>query len=602
MDHSWLEIIIFSLSLFVGLLLVVAIIWYFTQFHLYIYFWGLGISDAVHRIRIDKNVVVPMSDGVNLLADVYRPKKKGTYPVILMRTPYGKTNPEHDYSLIATIFSSCGYVFIIQDVRGKYGSEGVFYPFVNEERDGRDTIEWTSKQKWSNGKAATFGFSYLGSCAWLVAPDSSPTLKTMIPMFCCQNAYSGWVDSGVPYLKDILFWLSKHHGRRGRIVTHEEVDAIILQLPVLQFDKRLRDGIETFRTWMSHLEEDSYWQGFSVSHRREQIDIPALFVGGWFDRFVNNTVEDFIATMKITTNENVKKSRLIIGPWGHQPTITFPNVNFGYSTKFRHQIKTFVHWFDIWLKDVTYDFDEKYPITYFMMGKNEWRSAQCWPPMGAREKKLYLVSRGKANTGSGDGQLGDAVQDEVMKDRYMYDPETPAPSVGNKMLYGNETDGPREQSEVLKRDDILVYQSQPMTAPYEIAGPVKVIIYVSSTALDTDFTAKLCDVRPDGKSYYIINGFVRMRYLSSVRVTHGIEKEKIYRVEIFLGHTAYTFLPGHRIQLQVSSSDFPNHGRNLNTGGSNEGDSEEVKAYQTIFHGGSYDSHLSLPELPRAGR
>jgi uncharacterized protein len=597
MPLGTLEMMLVGVIAIVLVIIIGAIIWYVFQLHLYAYAWGLNMPPPAHRIKIDYNTLIPMSDGVKLVADIYRPKMDGKFPVIVMRTPYAKGNTEHSYPLIATIFSCQGYVVIIQDVRGKYGSEGIFIPFLNEEQDGQDTVNWASEQEWSNGKVALMGFSYLGTCAWLTTLNGPKSLKAVVPMFCCQNAYTGWIDGGVPYLKDILMWLLRHHGRKGREVPHSEVDDIILQLPVLQFDKRIKDGIDTFKSWMYHLHEDEYWQIYSVNHRRHEIDVPALFVAGWFDRFVNNTVNDYYKTANTSPDLKTKESRLVIGPWGHKPTTEFPDFNFGTDARFRHQFRTMLKWYDHWLKGAKAEFDHRKPIEYFMMGKNEWRQTESWPPPGVCEEKWYLSNQGVANTFSGSGTLTTSKPDEQVTDTYVYDPEFPAPSIGNKMLYGNQTDGPRDQSVLYKRQDILYYHTEPFEEDFEVAGPISVVLYLSSSAVDTDFAAKICDLHPNGKSYFLANGFQRMRFLDSVKATHGIEADKVYRLELMIGQTAHTFLKGHCIQLQVSSSDFPNHERNLNTGGSNEGDSEEVTATQTVYLGGIYDSHVILPRL-----
>lgn len=592
------EMLIVGVVILAVVIAIMTFCCYYYQFPLYFYAWALNLARPRGRIKVFYNFLMPMSDGVKLVADLYRPKKVGNYPCILLRTPYGKSNTEHSYPLIATIFASQGYVVIIQDVRGKYGSEGVFFPFLSEEVDGKDSVQWVAEQDWSNGKVAMWGFSYLGTCAWLSAPNAPRALKTIIPMYCCQNAYTGWIDGGVPYLKDILMWLSRHHGRKGREVPHNEVDSIILQLPVLQFDKRLKDGIDTFKAWMYHLHEDEYWQPISVNRRRDEMDIPVLFVAGWFDRFVNNTMDDYQKTISSNPEGKTKHSRLIIGPWGHQPTNTFPTIRFGYYSKFRHQFKPMVDWLNHWMKGLKENWDEKFPIDYFMMGKNEWRKCRQWPPRDVYEEKLYLYSETKANTFHGGGLLEPEKREESAINTYIYNPEDPVPSIGNKMLYPNGTDGPRDQKALYNRKDILFYHSIPMQEDFEVAGPITVVLYVASNAVDTDFSAKICDLHPNGKSYFLANGFQRMRFLDSVRATNGIEADKIYRLELMVGQTAHTFLKGHCIELQVSSSDFPNHERNLNTGGSNEGDSEEVKASQTIHLGGSYDSHLILPRLP----
>jgi putative CocE/NonD family hydrolase len=365
MNFWSLEPLLFVVSAAIILAVVGGALWVYFQVHLYVLAWGLNLPPPKNRVKINYNVVIPMPDGVSLVADIYRPKDKGSYPAVLIRTPYAKEKAEHNYSLVGNVFSSQGYVVVIQDVRGKYGSEGVFTPFVNEAKDGRDTVEWMAKQHWSDGKVAAWGFSYLGQCTWLIATDAPKPLKTIIPMFCCQNAYKGWISSGVPYLKDMIMWLALHHGRQGKIVTHEEIDELVFRLPVLQYDKRIKEGIDTFRTWMSHLHIDDYWLKLGVSDKRDRISVPVLFVVGWYDRFVNNTIEDFQKTVAINKDNKVGKSRLVIGPWGHEPIATFPDVNYGYYSKFKHQFVIQLRWLDYWLNGANNDLELERPIEYF---------------------------------------------------------------------------------------------------------------------------------------------------------------------------------------------------------------------------------------------
>jgi len=599
MDLENLEITFWVIGTLFICALLIALYVYVSQSYMYIYTWVLNLDRPCCRVKKDTNVFVPMSDGIMLSADVYRPATLLQYPVMVLRTPYWKMDADHNYPKIARIFASQGYVVVVQDVRGKYGSEGVFDPFMHEEKDGKETIEWAAKQKWSDGQVTMWGFSYLGSCAWMTTPNGPESLKTIVGLFCSQDVYTGWIDLGVPYLKDIIMWLSRHPGRLSNEVSHEEIDGIIKQLPVLQFDKRLKEGLDTFKNWMHHLHEDDYWIPLSVNHRRSQIQIPALFIGGWYDRFISNTMDDFVRTVSEDPDSKSSKSHIIIGPWGHRPGTQYPDINFGSQASFQRMFKPMVSWLNCWMKGAPSVFDEKYPVDYFLMGKNEWCKARSWPPEDTYECHYYFSGGGRANTFSGDGELVKVVPREVGVDSYVYNPDDPAPSLGNKMIYGNNTDGPRDQTPLYKRKDILFYHGPMLAEEVSIAGPVSAIIYISSSAIDTDFAAKLCDLHPNGKAYFVTNGFIRMRFLDSVKATQGIRSDKMYRVEVKMGHTAYTFLKGHRMQLQVSSSDFPNHERNLNTGGSNEGDSADVKATQKIYYGGTYDSHLLIHQFYR---
>lgn len=556
--------------------------------------WKLDLPQSEYRVLSQKNIRIPMDDGVHLALDVYRPISEKQFPVIIMRTPYGKSNSEHQYGRLAELFASFGYVAIIQDVRGKYQSDGEFQPFINEEKDGFLTIEWASKQSFSSQKCAVVGFSYLGCCAWSTAIRQHPTVKTALPMFASQNCHSAWIDNGVPYLKDMLLWLYKNKERQEKEHSKEKIDACLKQLPVNKLDAIYDQEISIYREWMQHREHKEYWRTFGLSHCREEIHLPILFVGGWFDKLTDQIIEDFLMTaIHAPTHSLVKKSRLIIGPWGHYPMQRFEELKFGPQSEFFYQCTFFKKWFDLFLKDEPNDFDETNPIQYYIMGKNEWRLSSTWPPPTTKEKRYYLHSEGFANGGESGGHLQNSPGEREGKEMYIYNPLDPAPSIGSKMLYGDGYEGPKEQSTISARDDVLSFRSPTLEEDVTVAGHNKVILYVESTAKDTDFMVKLCDHFPDGRAYFLQSGSFRMHTLQENNHVRFLPNQ-VFCIEISLGSIAYAFLKGHKIQLQVTSSDFPHHSRNLNTGEDNEGYFKPQKAIQSIYHGKNYLSQLVL--------
>jgi len=587
-----LSLTFFFLSGAIGASLIVfAALAYWYDLHTRFYLWALHFPRLKHLVKVLKNQVIPMQDGVKLFADVYVPKDKARYPAIVIRTVYSKSNTDHKYPFMANLYATQGFSVVVQDVRGKYLSEGVFDPFTAEEQDGLDTLEWVLKQKWCDGRVCFFGFSYLGTCCWLVAAKNPKGLAALVPMFCSQNVYDAWVDSGVPFLKDILYWLAKHHKKEAGAVNHEEIDEIVFHLPILQFDKRLKDGVDTFKLWMTHLEQKSnYWTSISVDQRREAIEVPIFFVGGWFDRFVNGAIEEFNTTVFIDPkNEEVKKSILLIGPWSHHPTENYVDLPFPSSAAFRFQLATFCSWMKKTMdgeQDLVW---KRYPVRFYLLGKNRWCQSERWPLLKSLKKQYFLHVNAE-----GKGVLEETHQQESKSSHFIYDPDNPFPSIGGNMIYGNGKEGPRDVSAYLYRPDVVTWFSDPLESPLILCGPSQLILHVASSAKDTDFYVKMCVTKDNKRTYHLLSGFVRMRHLDSVRITQGIKSGQTYRIELPLGHLAYAFSKGDRIAILLTSSDFPNHGRNLNTGGSNEGDVEEVKAHQTVLQGGIYRSELTL--------
>jgi len=560
--------------------------------------WRLGIPQPKYSVVMDENVMVPMRDGVRLASDVYRPDAPGRFPVIVTRTPYDKRNPEHKYDFAAKLFATQGFVCIIQDVRGKFDSEGAYYPYMTEAEDGHDAFEWASTQEWSNGNVGTYGFSYWGSTQWLPAPYHSEHLKAMIPIVTGQNLYERWIYNGIFRWNDVLFW---HYGTTCR--THRDLDGIdldkaIRRLPLIEADNALGVDLPAFNHWIQHPTPDMYWDQIRVDDKVAQIRAPALIIDGWYDYYLDSALADFNRIRAGGGSEEARMSRIIIGPWTHEAESEFEDVDFGPEADFMMQIKTMLRWYGYWLRGEDNGVTREGPIRIFVMGRNEWRTEREWPLARTRYEKYYFHSSGRANSVHGDGELNMDPPGGEPPDHFVYDPANPVPSVGGTSIYGAAKAGPKDQREVERRGDVLVYTTDTLDEDVEVTGPVRLVLYAASSAKDTDFSAKLVDVHPDGRAINIQAGMVRARYRDSFTEPSFLERGVVYEFDIKVGSTSNVFKKDHRIRLEVSSSYFPEFSRNLNTGAEIGTTSEMVTADQTVYHDAERPSYLLLPIIP----
>ncbi len=560
----------------------------------------LKIDQPKYSVVMDENVRIPMRDGVELAADIYRPDSPGKYPVVLLRTCYGRKNPDHKYGFAAGLFASQGYVFIVQDTRGKFGSEGEWYPYVNEARDGYDTQEWAGVQPWSSGSVGTYGISYWGSTQWLSAPDGSGHLKAMIPIMTAQNLYRRWIYNGIFRINDVLNWHYDNAHRESRHGGDVDRGEAVKHLPLIEADNAMGEDLPHYNDWIRHPEPGPYWDRINVDDEVSSIKAPALIIEGWYDYYLDCAIADY-NRMKTLGGDEAKMSRLIIGPWTHNTKSKFDDIDFGSDAGFMKQVRLLVKWFDYWLKGEKNSIADSGPIHIFIMGRNQWRTEQEWPLARTRYTKYYLHSKGGANTAAGNGSLSTEAPAVEKPDTYTYDPASPVPSIGGTSIYGEDRAGPEDQAEVESRNDVLVYSTAPLKQDIEVTGPVTLVLYASSSARDTDFTATLTDVYQDGRSIDLKTGVLRARYRNSLTRHEMLKPGKVYPFTIKLGATSNLFRKGHRIRLQVSSSRFPEYGRNLNTGAPVGMTAETVTAEQTVYHDRAYPSHVILPVIPEPG-
>lgn len=574
-------------------------------------------------ILIEKNVMVAMRDGVQLATDIYRLEGVPPTPVLVVRTPYNKDNllaGGDTFNILRAV--QAGYTVVAQDVRGRYASEGTFKPHVQETDDGVDMFGWTAVQPWSNGIVGTFGGSYLGCTQWLPARENPPALRAMAPSITFSDAYEGCSYQGGAKVLHDLRWvvanivpaeIERRIARGQQTLASEtplDVDAALNELP-LATHTLIREYAPFYLDWLAHSTADSYWLPASPQAGYEQIGIPALNISGWYDIFLWSTFQNYIGMKQRGGTEEARRNqRLIIGPWSHMNfSGSFPEREFGADASSDAIDLPGIHlrWFDRWLKEADNGIEEEPPVMIFVMGIDQWRTAADWPLSATHYRPYYLHSGGQANTLHGDGRLsleppGEDTPGDEPPDVYLYNPLRPVPTVGGQVILpGGNAMGPRDQREVELRDDVLVYTTSVLDQPVEVIGPIELHLFVASSARDTDFTGKLVDVYPDGRAMLLTEGILRARYRNSMTEPELLEPDTVYELRLNLWATANVFLPGHRIRLEISSSNFPRFDRNSNTGGeiASETADQYRPAINRIFHDAAHPSRLLLPIIER---
>ncbi|MGA7416291.1 MAG: CocE/NonD family hydrolase [Bryobacteraceae bacterium] len=565
----------------------------------------------LEAITAERGVAVKMRDGVTLRADIYRPKADGKYPTLLQRTPYNKEGGVE----FGRQAAAQGYVAIVQDVRGRYTSEGDWYTFLNESNDGYDTVEWAASLPYSNGKVGMWGGSYVGATQMLAAIAHPPHLAGICPVVTASNYHENWTYQGGAFEQ----WFNESWtsglaqdtlNRTVQNATNAMKGASVLPLtnyPLFNFPADLDKSDLThnlapyFLDWLAHPNFDSYWKRWSIEDHFADIQVPVLSVAAWYDIFQGGSLRNYIGLKQHAGNEAARKGqRLLVIVGGHAGGgRTIGEVDFGAAAAEWNETAVTLRWYDYLLKGVQNEFAGP-PVKLFVMGANEWRTEEDWPLARAHPTKYFLHSQGKANSLRGDGTLSDRGLASEPADQYVYDPANPVPTVGGPLCCDGThlPAGPRDQRAVEARDDVLIYSTGPLAQDMEVTGPVSLTIYAKSSAVDTDFTAKLVDVWPNGFAQNLTEGILRARYRNSQEKPELINPGEIYPLTIDLWSTSNVFKQGHRIRLEVSSSNFPRFDRNLNTGEGNQS-SRMVTATNAIYHDAEHPSVLILPVIPK---
>jgi uncharacterized protein len=541
----------------------------------------------------ESNVKIPMHDGIQLTANIWRPKAEGRYPVILMRSPYGKFDEKWGDG---KRYTAAGYVVVEEDCRGRGKSEGPWDPFRYDVEDGLDTQEWVGKQSWCNGEIGAAGGSYLGWTQWASAADASKYLKAMVPVVPFDSAYDIAYSGGAFQLALLMGWGT---AVGGVALKPQKLDEAFRHLPLDTYGDQFEKKIPYLDDWVAHPTYDDYWKKRGIERRYSEITVPILNIGGWYDIFSKITIDLVNHVRAESRNRLVRRNEFVImGPWTHGVGgRKVGELDFGADAR-RSIAQWQFKWFEYWLKGREAGVQDWPALYIFVMGENRWRGENEWPLKRTEFTSYYIHSGGKANSLNGDGTLGTTGPRDETPDTFTYNGNNSVPTVGGNNLIGAKA-GPYDQSKVEERDDVLVYSTPPLQQAVEVTGPVKMVLYAASSARDTDFTAKLVDVHPDGKAYNLCDGIIRARYRNGMEKPALLEPGKAGQFEIDLWVTSNLFQRGDRIRLEVSSSNFPRFDRNPNSGKPFGTDTELLSAKQTVFHDAGHPSHLVLPVIPR---
>jgi putative CocE/NonD family hydrolase len=561
-----------------------------------------------------------MRDGTVLRADIYRPRTNDPVPVILMRTQYGKSGAQAGsrYQPPDWFASHC-YLVVIQDVRGQGTSGGRFSEFTHDMEDGYDSVEWAAALPGSSGKVGMYGSSYVGATQWLAAVTAPPHLVTIVPANTASDYYDGWTYEGGEFrLAFVEPWAM---GLATSAAQNRNDQATLAQLKAAAADptrwmnfRPLKDlpplapqdpaVAPWYFDWIRHSTHDDYWRQFSIRERYPSVKVPVLDIEGWYDAFLAGGTENFAGMVAHGGTELARgNQRLVIGPWDHvnwgrldsEPAPLLKDIGAAGDSPINDLM---LAWFDHFLKEETNDVARKPRVDYFVMGANSWKSATSWPLPQTHWTTFYLS--GSGGIADREGQLVSTAPATQPPDTYTYDPAFPAPSLGGHSCCGagSGPQGPYDQTPVEQRSDVLVYSSAPLEHETEVTGPITVRLWAQSTATDTDFTAKLTAVKPDGTVINLNNGIVRTSFRDSLSDPTPTTPGQPYEYQIHVWPTSYEFQTGDRIRIEISSSDYPQFAPNPNTGAPFGADAATRTATQTILHDGEHPSAVTLPVIP----
>jgi len=571
----------------------------------------LCAAERYHAI-VELNVPATMRDGVVLYANVYRPDAPGKFPVILERTPYNKDG-DFGFGMKA---AERGYVAIIQDVRGRYTSQGEWYPFKYESQDGYDTVEWAAQLPYSDGKVGMVGGSYVGATQMLTAIAHPPHLAGIFPFVTASNYQNGWTYQGGAFEQ----WFNEswtsglaqdtlNRKVRGESNAREGMWTLPLRhYPLFNFGPAsawptdLGALAPYFLDWLKHPSFDDYWKRWAIEDHYPDIKVPAYVVAAWYDIFQGGALRNYMGIKAHGGSEAARNgTRLMVVIGGHAGSgRKIGEVDFGPQADFNMDDIEF-RWYDHLLKGIDNGVENEKPVKFFVLGEDQWREENSWPLARARSTEYYLHSGGKANLLTGDGSLSTEAPQSEPNDHYIYNPENPAPTLGGPLCCdpAHLMPGPVDQRPDEARPDVLVYTTPAFKQDIEVTGHVKLVLYASSSAVDTDFTGKLVDVWPNGFAQDLTEGIIRARYRDSQVKPELMNPGQIYKFTIDLWSTSNVFKAGHKLRLDISSSNFPRFDRNPNTGADPESATRWVKATNVIYHDSAHPSVLVLPVVPR---
>lgn len=567
-------------------------------------------------VVIEKNQEVRLRDGTATYADIYRPMSDEKVPVIVVRTPYDKEILPGPMTLLPSYqkLAERGYAVVVQDIRGRFSSAGEFYPYAHEIDDGHDTLLWATRQPWSNGSTAIMGASFFGITTVLGARSNPPGLKAMVPIITTDGPYDTWSYQGGAFQLGFL-------GTWGTGLAAAQMvrpDCEIPREKRQRYAEALANPSQTlkhwptislpgvsdpevvpwWKDWVSHPESDEYWSRWRMADSYSGMKAAGLHIGGWFDIFLGGTIANFVGL----TRAGNAPQKMIIGPWTHGSYETPPGVlSFGPEAAATNSgiVRDIVRWYDRFLKGRE-DVETGPAFRYFLMGANRWEEASGFPLPNAAVQRWFLHSGGSANTLRGDGMLTrEGPTEDEPADMYVYHPDLPVPTAGGNILMGTiHAAGPWDQREVEARHDVLVYTSEPLPQSLKVVGTVAVHLWAATDGRDTDWTAKLVEVHPDGRAINLCDGIIRARYREGTDRARLLTPGRPHEYTIDLAGTANLFKAGSRLRVEISSSNFPRFDRNSNTGGNIAQEAAGRLAVQRVHHTPGMPSWLELPVVP----
>jgi uncharacterized protein len=579
----------------------------------------VGKVAATAAVIVEKNVEARLRDGTVLRADVYRPAAGGRRPVLLQRTPYNKELLSlTGMTLDPLRAAAAGYNVVIQDVRARWASDGgPFFMYRDEGRDGHDSVEWAAQAPWSDGRVGAYGVSYMGGTTWHAAAGGHAALQAISPTTAPNDFWREHIWRGgalqwglfVNWSLQAIGPAALLRAKKGR----EDRASALLQLvdDIDAYDQRVRalppkqfgparpgedDFLPFFHEVLQHPTPDDWTQSILPSDRHRHVRAPALILAGWHDLFLTSDLEHY-ARMKseAATDDARRATRIVIGPWSHGMFLpTVGDLDFGMRASglfldLREDLTRLqLRWFDRWLRDQRNGVDEEAPVKLFVQGVNRWRDETAWPLARAQPTRLFL--RGERSLS------WEAPNADEPAATYVYDPADPCPTCGGALLMpAVYRRGPVDQAPILSRRDVLTYTGPALDQDLEVTGPVTFVLHAASSARDTDWIVKLCDVHPDGRTFSVTDGVRRASYRESLAQRRLLEPDAVVRYEIGLAPTSIVLRAGHRLRVLVTSSDFPRYDRNPNTGELGVDATRLVAARQSVFHDAARASHLVLP-------
>lgn len=576
-----------------------------------------------NSIRIDKDLPMKMRDGVVLRADIYRPDDSERHPAIVTRTPYDKSMSAGSRDFMSPISAAfAGYAVVIQDTRGRFASEGEWTLQMPEGADGYDTVEWVAAEPWCDGNVGMTGGSYLANVQWQTAIENPPHLKAISPSIGQASPLITEVRmSGAMDLELVVSWIAfmavdmiDKMEKEGRDVSkmREMIERALFNpeevcyyLPLKDIPHFQFEGLsEAFAGWIASdtlldtlpSEDALYWS-------YDKVKVPCFHAGGWYDIYAGGVFKSFLSMREKGGSERAREAQHVLyGPWAHWVTLP-PFVGGLHFGPVASGIMALLHeshivFFDKYLRGMDIDIPT---VRYFVMGRDRWENADTWPLPQTKWERFYLHSKGRSNSAAGDGLLSREEAGSEPPDIFVYDPRFPVPTLGGRTLpTGRLVPGPFDQTPIEKRSDILCYTTPELDEDLEVTGPLVLHLFAATSARDTDVMAKLIDVHPNGTAYNVAEGFIRARYRKSVIHPELVNPGEVYEYFIDMAATSIVFRRGHRIRIDITSSNFPRVDRNMNTGNAFGQDAEGVPAVQTIYHQSDYASYIDLPVIPAA--